>query len=209
MARLLYVEASPRKDRSASIEAARIFLTEYQKTHPKDVVETLDLWHTPLPEFDGEVINSKYAILHGLKHTEAQRHAWSAVEKIISHFTSADKYVFSLPMWNFGVPYKLKHYIDVITQPGYTFSFTPGQGYKGLVTGKPVAVIYARGGSYPAGTGAASFDLQKAYMELFLGFIGFKAIQSVIVEPTLSSPEETGKAKATAGELAKKVAATF
>jgi FMN-dependent NADH-azoreductase len=105
MARLLYVEASPRKDRSASIEAARIFLTEYQKTHPKDAVETLDLWHTPLPEFDGEVIKSKYAILHGLKHTEAQRHAWSAVEKIISHFTSADKYVFSLPMWNFGVPY--------------------------------------------------------------------------------------------------------
>jgi FMN-dependent NADH-azoreductase len=209
MARLLYVEASPRKDRSASIEAARIFLTEYQKTHPKDVVETLDLWITPLPAFDGEVINSKYAILQGLKHTEAQRHAWSAVEKIISHFTSADKYVFSLPMWNFGVPYKLKHYIDVITQPGYTFSFTPGQGYEGLVTGKPVAVIYARGGSYPAGTGAASFDLQKAYMELFLGFIGFKAIQSVIVEPTLSSPEETGKAKATAGELAKKVAATF
>ena len=209
MARLLYIEASPRKDRSASIEASRIFLTEYQKTHPKDVIETLDLWNTPLPEFDGEVINSKYAILHGLKHTEAQRHAWSAVEKIISHFTSADKYVFSLPMWNFGVPYKLKHYIDVITQPGYTFSFTPGEGYKGLVTGKPVAVIYARGGSYPAGTKAASFDLQKAYMELFLGFIGFKAIQSVIVEPTLSSPEETEKAKAAGRELAKKVAATF
>jgi FMN-dependent NADH-azoreductase len=47
MARLLYIEASPRKDRSASIEAARIPLTGYQKTHPKDVVETLDLWDTP------------------------------------------------------------------------------------------------------------------------------------------------------------------
>ena len=49
MARLLYIEASPRKDRSASIEAGRIFLTEYQKSHPKDVVETLDPWKTPLP----------------------------------------------------------------------------------------------------------------------------------------------------------------
>ena len=209
MARLLYIETSPRKDRSASIEAARTFLTEYQKTHPQDVVETLDLWNTPLPEFEGEVINAKYAILHGLKHTDPQRHAWSAVEKIISHFTSADQYVFSLPMWNFGVPYKLKHYIDVLTQPGYTFSFTPGEGYKGLVTGKPVAVIYARGGSYPPGTGAASFDLQKAYMELILGFIGFKGIRSVIVEPTLSSPEQTEKARAAARELAKEMAATF
>jgi FMN-dependent NADH-azoreductase len=209
MARLLYIEASPRKDRSASIEIARTFVTEYQKTHPGDFVDTLDLWKTNLPEFDGEVVNAKYAILHGLKHTEAQRRAWSAVEKVISHFTGADKYLFSLPMWNFGIPYKLKHYIDVLTQPGYTFSFTPGEGYKGLVTGKPAAVIYARGGSYPAGSAGASFDLQKAYMELLLGFIGFRGIQSIVIEPTLSSPEETEKAKTAARELAKKAAARF
>lgn len=46
------------------------------------------------------------------------------VEDVIEQFTAADKYLFSLPMWNFGIPYKLKHYIDVIVQPGYTFSFT-------------------------------------------------------------------------------------
>jgi FMN-dependent NADH-azoreductase len=209
MARLLYIEASPRKDRSASIEIARTFVTEYQKTHPGDVIDPLDLWKTNLPEFDGEVVEAKYAILHGLKHTEAQREAWSAVEKMISHFTGADKYLFSLPMWNFGIPYKLKHYIDVLTQPGYTFSFTPGEGYKGLVTGKPAVAVYARGGSYPAGTGGASFDLQKPYLELLLGFIGFKGIQSIVIEPTLSSPEETERAKTAARELAKKVAARF
>ena len=44
MARLLYIEASPRKKRSASIEAARTFISEYERTHPEDVVETLDLW---------------------------------------------------------------------------------------------------------------------------------------------------------------------
>jgi FMN-dependent NADH-azoreductase len=209
MARLLYIEASPRKDRSASIEIARTFVTEYQKAHPGDFIDTLDLWKTDLPEFDGEVVDAKYAILHGLKHTEAQREAWSAVEKVISHFTGADKYLFSLPMWNFGIPYKLKHYIDVLTQPGYTFSFTPSEGYKGLVTGKPAVAVYARGGSYPAGSGGASFDLQKTYMELLLGFIGFKDIQSIVIEPTLSSPEETERAKTAARELAKKVAARF
>ena len=209
MARLLYIEASPRKDRSASIEIARTFVTEYQNTHPGDVIDTLDLWKTNLPEFDGDVVDAKYAILHGLKHTEAQRQAWSAVEKVISHFTGADKYLFSLPMWNFGIPYKLKHYIDVLTQPGYTFSFTPGEGYKGLVTGKPAAVVYARGGSYPAGTGTASFDLQKPYLELLLGFIGFKGVQSIVIEPTLRYPEETEKAKTAGRDLAKKVAAGF
>jgi putative NADPH-quinone reductase len=32
-------------------------------------------------------------------------------------------------MWNFGIPYKLKHYIDVLTQPGQTFNFDPTTGY--------------------------------------------------------------------------------
>ncbi len=154
MARLLYIEASPRKERSASIEAAKTFISEYERTHPEDVVETLDLWATHLPEFDGHVIDSKYVILHGLEHTEEQRQAWKAVEDVIAQFTAADKYLFSLPMWNFGIPYKLKHYLDVIVQPGYTFSFSPEEGYKGLMTGKPIATIYARGGAYGSGTGA-------------------------------------------------------
>jgi len=209
MARLLYIETSPRKDRSASIEAAKTFIGEYKRTHPEDVVETLDLWTTHLPEFDGHVIDSKYAILHGLEHTDEQRQAWKGVEDVIGKFNEADKYLFSLPMWNFGIPYKLKHYIDVIVQPGYTFSFSPEEGYKGLVTDKPIAVIYARGGAYGPGTGAESYDLQKAYLEHILGFIGFKDFQTLLVEPTLVSPEDSKKTMEAAREQAKAMAARF
>ncbi len=209
MARLLYIETSPRKQRSASIEAAKTFIDEYERTHPGDVVETLDLWATHLPEFDGHVIDSKYVILHGLEHTDEQRKAWKGVEDVIEQFTKADKYLFSLPMWNFGIPYKLKHYIDVIVQPGYTFSFSPEEGYKGLVTGKPISVIYARGGAYGSGTGAESYDLQKAYLEHILGFIGFKDFQTLLVEPTLVSPEENKKIMEESREQAKAMAARF
>ena len=209
MARLLYIEASPRKERSASIEIAKTFISEYERTHPGDTVETLDLWSSTLPEFDGHVIDSKYVILHGLEHTEEQKQAWRAVEDIISQFTRADKYVFSLPMWNFSIPYKLKHYIDVIVQPGYTFSFSPEEGYKGLMTGKPIATIYARGGAYGSGTGAESYDLQKAYLEHILGFMGFSDIETILIEPTLSSPEEKEKSMEAAREQAKKIAAAF
>ena len=209
MARLLYIETSPRKDRSASIEAAKTFIGEYERTHPEDEVETLDLWTTHLPEFDGHVIDSKYVILHGLEHTDEQRQAWKGVEDIIGQFNRADKYLFSLPMWNFGIPYKLKHYIDLIVQPGYTFSFSPEEGYKGLVTDKPVAVIYARGGAYGPGTGAESYDLQKAYLEHILGFIGFKDFQTLLVEPTLVSPEDIKKTMEAAREQARAMAASF
>lgn len=123
---------------------------------------------------------------------------------------SADKYLFSLPMWNFGVPYKLKHYVDVLVQPGYTFSYSPTEGYKGLVTGKPAVLICARGGAYSPGTGGEYLDMQKSYMETALEFIGISNIKSVIVEPTLkSTPEQLEKIKELAKEKARSIARNF
>ena len=215
MVRLLYIKAShikasPRKERSASIKVARAFVDEYKRTHSGDTVDILDLWKTELPAFDGEIINAKYAILHGEQHTEAQKKAWKTVEDTIANFKGADKYVISLPMWNFGIPYKLKHFIDVIVQPGYAFSYSPSEGYKGLITGKPVVLVYARGGAYSAGTGAESMDYQKSYMEHVLGFIGFTDIKSIIIEPTLMvSHKEKAQLIEKAIERAKTVASGY
>ncbi len=189
MATLLYIEASPRKQRSSSIAIAREFLDGYKKSHPKDKVISIDLWKKNLPPFDGNVIDSKYAIMQGKQFTDEQKMAWEDVEKVIAEFKSADKYVISLPMWNFSIPYVLKHYFDVITQPGYTFSFSPKEGYKGLVTGKKMLLICSRGGAYGSGTGAEAFDHQIHYMETILKFIGFQNIQLIVIEPTLQSNE--------------------
>lgn len=210
MARLFYIESSPRKDRSVSIRVAKSFIDEYKKAHPGDTVDTLDLWKTDLPSFDGETINAKYVILHGEKHSDAQLKAWGPVEKIIDDFKSADKYIISIPMWNFGIPYRLKNYIDILVQPGYTFSFSPEKGYTGLVTGKPVVLCYARGGAYKTGTETEGLDFQKTYMELILGFIGFTDIKSIIAEPMLmSTPEEKNRIIAAAQEQARGMAANF
>jgi len=119
-----------------------------------------------------------------------ERAAWAPVEQLINHFTGFDKYLFSIPMWNFGIPYILKHYIDLLVQPGHTFSYTPEEGYRGLVTGKPATIIYARGGSYELSTPMEVLDHQRAYMETILGFIGFTDIRSIIIEPTLMVSRE-------------------
>jgi FMN-dependent NADH-azoreductase len=185
MERLLYIEASPRKDRSESIRVANEFLDEYWRTHPKDHVEIFNLWREVLPPFDGDVISAKYRILNGEARSTPERAAWVPVEQLINHFTGFDKYLFSIPMWNFGIPYILKHYFDLLVQPGHTFSYSPEEGYQGLVTGKPVAVIYARGGSYKPSTPYEVLDHQKTYIETILGFIGFTDIRSIVVEPTL------------------------
>ena len=208
MAKLLYIESSPRKSRSKSIAVASAFLEAYQQANPTDTVETIDLWKKELPEFDGFTIDAKYQVLHGQGHDADQAAAWQAVVDVCDEFKSADKYLFSLPMWNFGIPYKLKHYIDVLAQPGQTFSFDPETGYSGLVTGKPVVVVYARGGAYSAEE-TKGMDLQRAYLEMLLGFIGFKDIHNIFVEPTLAAPDEVDKTvdqcKQSAAALAKQI----
>jgi FMN-dependent NADH-azoreductase len=206
MRKLLYIESSPRKKRSSSIEVAHAFLTAYQQHHPDDEVETMDLWTKEIPPFDGDVIDAKYSVMHGQSQTEAERKAWRAVEQMIAEFKGADRYLFSLPMWNFSIPYKLKHFFDVIVQPGYTFSYSPSEGYQGLVTDKPAVVIYSRGGAYLTGSGAEHLDLQKNYIETILKFIGITEIRSIVIEPTLASPEDKQKAVARAKEEAVELA---
>jgi FMN-dependent NADH-azoreductase len=207
MAKILHISSSPRGNRSASVTTAERFLQAYKAAHPGDVVETLDLWKVTLPEFNGATIDAKYAVLHGENATPEQQTAWREVTKIAEHFKSADKYVFSLPMWNFGLPYKLKHFLDVLIQPGLTFSFSPTEGYKGLVTGKPAVAIYARGGAYGPGTGAEAYDQQTAYLKQALGFIGITDVKQVLVEPTLAGPKDEALAKA--GAQADEIAKTF
>ncbi len=207
MAKLLYIQASPRAERSASIAVASHYLEVYRAQHPQDTVETLNLWDTDLPEFDGATIDAKYAIFQGESHTQAQLEAWQAVERIASQFKAADRLLFSLPMWNFGIPYKLKHYIDVLVQPGLTFSFTSEDGYTGLVTGKPAVAIYARGGAYAPGTETQGLDAQSSYLRQVLGFIGFTDIQEIFVESTLSGPDAKAEAIANGKQQAEAMAA--
>jgi FMN-dependent NADH-azoreductase len=202
MPKLLYIEASPRKSRSKSIEVAQVFLAKLQEKYPAVAVDKLDLWTTELPAFNGDTVESKYAVIQGQTFTPEQVKAWSRVETVANRFKEPDWYLFSLPMWNFGIPYVLKHFIDVIVQPGLTFSFSPEEGYKGLVTGKRAAIVYARGGAYGPGTGAEGYDLQSKALGGILGFIGVTDQTSIIVEPTIGAPADVDAVVAKAKDAA-------
>ena len=210
MSTLLYIQCSPRGQRSKSITVADAFVETYKQNHPDDKIITLDIFKEKLPAFDGLTVQAKYTILHGQKHSKEELQAWKKVEKVIDQFKSADKYVLAVPMWNFGIPYRLKQYIDILVQPGYTFSYSPETGYKGLLTGKPLLAVYARGGEYPAGNPAEALDMQTKYLQLILGFIGFTNIRSVIVEPTLQGSAEAIEARVQkAIDAARKIAEDF
>jgi len=195
MSKLLYIQASPRGERSKSNTVANAFVEAYKQVHPQDSIEKLNLFSTNLPAFDGFAVQAKYTIMHGKSHSDEELAAWKAVEKVIEQFKSADKYVLSVPMWNFSIPYRLKQYIDILVQPGYTFSFDAEKGYQGLVKDKPLLVVYARGSEYKKGTEGESFDLQSKYVEMILGFIGFTDIKTIVVEPTLQGGPDIAQQK--------------
>ena len=209
MAKLMHIECSPRKDRSAGIKVAQEFVRAYRSARPGDEVETLDLWSIRMPAFEGPTVSAKYRIMHGQDHTATERRAWKAVVDLFDAFNRADKYLFSLPMWNFGIPYKLKHFIDVIIQPGLAFSFSPEEGYTGLVTGKPAVIVYSRGDAYIGNPKMAALDFQKPYLESLLRFIGFTDIQSIVIEPTLSAPDQAEAVKEEAARRATTIARRF
>jgi len=185
VSKLLYIQASPRGERSSSTAVASTFINAFKTASADNTVSTLNIWDMDLPEFDGDRLNAKYNFLHGQNPSDAEATAWQEVIAVVEQFKDADCYLFSVPMWNFSIPYKLKHYLDIITQPGLTFSVDPEKGFFGLVTGKPVTAIYSRGGEY-TNAEAKGMDFQKPYLEMAMGFIGFREINSVIIEPTLS-----------------------
>ncbi len=196
MAKLLHLQASPMGELSFSIRAAKAFLEAYRSSHPGDGVEEVDLWQTDLPDFDFIAASGKYKIMRGLDRSPEEARAWRRVVEAVDRLKAADKVVVSTGMWNFSIPYRLKQYLDVVLQPTLTFAVDPEKGYTGLVTGKPLQLILASGGEYPAGTPMADVDFQKPYLEMVFRFIGFTDIRTARVEGTLGPSAEERLAEA-------------
>ena len=122
----------------------------------------------------------------GQQRTPAQEAAWNRLKAYADRFVAADKILIGVPMWNFAIPYKLKHLIDVVSHKDLLFTFDE-RGLNGLLTKQKAMVIYARGIGYDdaSGTPAAEWDHQKPYMDLWFKFVGVPNVQSYIVEKTL------------------------
>ena len=203
MAKLLYVKASPRGERSFSIRAADAFVASYKNANPDDTVEELDLFNADIPEFDAAAAEGKYAIIYGKDGSEASKAAWKKVVEVIDYFKGFDKYVLAVPMWNFGLPYKLKLYLDTIIQPTHTFAVNEDGSYAGLVTGKKALSVYSSGGAYEGDM--AGLDHQRPHLEFLLGFMGIEDRRQLAVAGTLGpgGHEALKKACAEAEKLAK------
>jgi len=202
MSRLLHVSSSPRRGESESLALAEVFLDAYTAKHPEVEVERLDLWQANLPAFGFDSASAKMAVFGGGEPAgNDQVSAWEQARAIFDRFAAADAYLFSVPMWNAGVPYILKQWIDIITQPGWAFGFDPEAGYTGLIQGKKATTIYTSG-VHPA----FGQDFQRSFFDDWLRFIGITDITEIRFQPTVltaNPDEDRAAAQAQARDAAK------
>lgn len=191
MTKLLYVRCSPRGETSKSTQIARAFLPAYREAYPGATIEEMDLFAAGLPEYAGAGAEAKISHCgEGRMEGEVQR-AWDTIVRIFEHFNSFDDYVFSMPMWNFGVPYKLKQYIDIRTQPGLLFDFDPPIGYIGLLKNKRVTVIYSAAIYYDGASKAYGTDHVRTHLTDWLEFAGVTDIRNIFYQKyKMVRPEE-------------------
>lgn len=185
MSALLHISASPRGAESESLALARAFLDSHQAVHPEAVIEHLDLFDGTLPRFGRLAAGAKMAAFAGGQPTPEQSGEWEAARAVFDRFAGADSYLFSVPMWNGGVPYVLKQWIDIITQPGWVFGFDPAAGYSGLVHGKKAAVVYTSGVYSVGAPPAFGRDFHSTFFTDWLHFIGIEEVAEIRFQPTV------------------------
>ncbi len=180
--RLLHIIATPRGLASNTGRIASLLLEELDDKYGDLDIKTLDLFSADLPAVAGVNIKSKYALMTGQPLDDAARSSWREIEKTIEEFLDADIYLLTAPMWNFGIPYALKYYIDAIVQPGYLFRYDELGQPEGLVLGKKMVCVTSRGGDYSQGP-LASLDFVEPYLRSIFGFVGLTEIKFFNVQP--------------------------
>jgi FMN-dependent NADH-azoreductase len=207
MPRILHVNASPRGDHSDSLQLARHFISEVQAAGGGVdgggfELETLNLFDAgALPEFGTTAAGAKMAVFSGRDQTPEELQAWTDARAVFDRFAAADAYIFNIPMWNAGVPYALKQWIDIVTQPGWSFGFDPTAGYTGLMERKQAVAIHTSGVYSPGVPPAFGQDFSSSFFADWLQFVGITEATHVRFAPTVLNHDVDASRRAAEEEL--------
>jgi FMN-dependent NADH-azoreductase len=196
MTQILLIISSPRGTASYSTQVARLLTDKLAAAHQPSTVTVRDLTAEPrLPHIDegfatGRILQATDPV------TPRQQAALAISDKLIAELFAADVIVLASSMINFSISSTLKTYIDYVARPGVTFRYSAA-GPEGLLKGKKVYLVQARGGKYSEGPAQAA-NFQEPYLRQILAFIGLTDVTPVVIEGVAFGPEATEAALAAA-----------
>ncbi len=189
MSNVLFIKANGLPaERSVSVTLYETFLDTYKKSHPDDQVTELNLFEENLPYYDGVMMSGLHKGAAGEPLSDEEQHLANIANGYLEQFLKADKVVMAFPLWNFSIPAQFLTYLFYLNQAGKTFKYTP-EGPVGLVTGKKVALLNARGGIYSDGP-LESYEMSLNYVKNILAHFGITETEMVVVEGHNARPDQ-------------------
>ncbi|MDE1180599.1 NAD(P)H-dependent oxidoreductase [Paraburkholderia sp.] len=193
MTTILQINSAARSQGANSTMLANELTAKLQQSNPGAQVVVRNLQAEPLPHLDDAILGAFFT--PGDQRTPEQNEIAARSEALIAELQAADTIVIAAPLYNFGISSQLKTYFDFIARAGITFKYG-ANGPEGLVTGKKVFVVSARGGKF-VGTPA---DSQTPYLTTFLGFLGMTDVNFIFAEGLAMGPDAANAALASARE---------
>ena len=187
MPKLLHVQSSPSLTGSVTRELSNKFVDQWVASHANMEVDMIDLSADPLPHFGPAIMAG--ATTPPEEWSDETRDAMALTDRLINQVEAADVIVIGSPMINFSICSQLKAWIDHITIAGRTFDFVAPGISKGLLFGKKVFVVEARGGDYRDAP-VNAFDFQEPLLRTQLGFLGLYDVTFIRAEGMRQNPDE-------------------
>ncbi|MFC0402273.1 FMN-dependent NADH-azoreductase [Paraburkholderia rhizosphaerae] len=191
MTTILQINSAARSQGAHSTLLSNELTEKLQQSTSGARVVVRDLYNDSLPHLDDHILGSFFTPAD--KRTPEQQAVAARSDALIAELQAADVIVIGAPLYNFGISSQLKTYFDFIARAGVTFKYGP-TGPEGLVKGKKVYVVSARGGKYLGTPG----DSQTPYLTTFLGFLGMTDVTFIYAEGLNMGPDAAEAALAAA-----------
>jgi len=169
MAHLLQIDSSVQGDRSVSRSLSARAAEAWRGAHPEGTVTYRDLGADPLPHLDSQ--SGIARMVPPEQHTPAQARSWELTKQVVEEVRQADTILLGLPLYNFGPPSSVKAWVDHLVAPGLSVDYAT---HTGLLGGRELIVLAARGGGYAVGTPREGWDHAEPWLPHGLSLTGLE-----------------------------------
>jgi FMN-dependent NADH-azoreductase len=177
---LLHIDSSIQGERSVSRSLTARAAAAWRAAHPQGTVTYRDLAAEPLPHLDAE--SGLARVVPPEEHTPTQAASWELSQQLVAEILASDTILLGLPLYNFGPPSTVKSWVDHLIGHGLSVDAATGEG---LLGGRELLVLAARGGGYAPGNPRAGWDHAEPWLPHGLNATGLVPRQ-ITAELTLA-----------------------
>jgi len=189
--KVMRVDSSARSEGSVSRWVADELIEQMQESEGAVEVRVRDL-AVETPSFvDAGWVDANFTPPE--QRSQEQRAALTESDARVGELKAADVLVIGVPIYNFGIPAKLKAWIDMVARVRLTFRYTEN-GPVGLLKGKRAYLAVASGGTAVG----SELDFATGYLRHVLGFLGIDDVQIVAADRLMARGEEEAMGEARA-----------